>query len=70
VSWFGSSFAINVAVGSMSLGVGRLGSSSFGRSSFFLDGSIYCYTSLVLAVSWMIEPLNLIGWLVKDEVDF
>ena len=70
MSWFRSSFAINVAVGSISLSIGRLGSSSFRRSSFFLDGLIYYYTLLVLAMSWIIELLNLIRWLVKDKVDF
>ena len=34
-----------------SVGVGRFGGSSFGRSSFFVDGSMYCHTLLVLAVS-------------------
>ncbi len=34
--------------------MGRFGGSSFGSSSF-LDGSIYCHTLLVLAVSCMIK---------------
>jgi len=42
--------AYNIATGSTSVGVGRFGSSSFGSSSF-LNGSIYCHTLLVLAVS-------------------
>ena len=50
-----SSLAIDVAVGSMSLGVGRLGGSSVGISAFFFDGSTYCHTSLVLAVSCTIK---------------
>ena len=49
---------------SMSLGVGRGGGSSFGSSSF-LDGSMYCHTSLVVAVSWMIKNhcVQSEGWL-------
>ena len=39
----------------MSAGVGCFGSSNVGRLSFYLDGSIYSHTSLVLAVSWMIK---------------
>ena len=39
----------------MFAGVGRFGGSSFGSSSFFFDGSIYCHTSLDLAVSCMIK---------------
>ena len=39
----------------MSTGVGQFGSLSFGSSSFFFNGSIYCYTSLDLAVSCIIK---------------
>jgi len=48
----------------MSLGVGRLGCASFGRSSF-VDGLMYCHTSLVVAVSLMIKNhcVQLEGWL-------
>ena len=65
MSWLGSSFAINIAVGSMSLGVGRLGGPSVGRSFFFFNGSMYCHTLLVLAVSWMIKNhyIQSKGWL-------
>ena len=55
MSWFGSSLAIDVALGSTSAATGRCGGSSFGRSSSFVDGSMYSHTSLVLAMSWMIK---------------
>ena len=35
--------------------VGRFGNSSFGISSLFVAGLIYCYTSLVSAVSCIIK---------------
>jgi len=65
VSWLASSLAIDVAVGSTSLGVGRLGDSSFRSLSFFIDGSIYYYTLLVLVVSCIIKNhwIQLDGWL-------
>ena len=42
-------------MGSISLNIGRLSNSSFGRLSFFLNRSIYYYTSLDLAVSYIIK---------------
>ena len=54
MSWFGSSLAIDIALGSTSAGMGRCGGSSFGSSSF-VDGSMYSHTLLVLAISWTIK---------------
>jgi len=55
----------------MSLGVGQLGSSSFRRSSFLLRWvDILLYLISFGCVLDDKEPLNLIGWLVKDKVDF
>ena len=45
--------------------MGRFGGSSVGSLSFFLDGSIYFHTLLVLAVSYTIKNhyVQLEGWL-------
>ena len=63
MSWFGSSLAIDIALGSTSAGTGRCGGPSFGSSSF-VDGSIYSHTSLVVAVSCMIKNhwVQLVSW--------
>ena len=65
MSWFGSSLAIDIALGSTSAGMGRCGGSSFGRSLSFVDGSMYSYTLLVVAVSYIIKNywVQLDGWL-------
>jgi len=47
--------AINIAVGSTSIGIGCFGGSSFRSLSFFFNGLMYCHTLLVLAVSYTIK---------------
>ena len=56
--------AINIVLGSTSAGIGQCGGSSF-RSSSFVNRSMYCYTSLVMAMFWMIKNhyIQLEGWL-------
>ena len=44
-----------MAVNSTSFSIGRFGSSSIGRLSFFITRSMYSYTLLVLAVSYIIK---------------
>ena len=44
-----------MAVGSTFAGIGRFGGSRVGSLSFFLDGSMYFYTLLVLVVSYTIK---------------
>ena len=55
MSWFGFSLVIDVALESTSASTGQCGGSSFGRSSSFVDGSMYSHTSLVVAISYIIK---------------